>query len=354
VTLLVWAGAAGFAALCVLAVLLLLVLRLLGDRRQSREQHRRTELRTVVLAMLVAEPQAAAEARRELLARPGRHWAAVEEQAFALLPKIRGEARGQLVGLLEERGAGRRARRLARSRSTVRRCRGAHRLGVLADPQPQPGTVPVLLDLLADRSFLVRRVAVRALGSVADPRTVRPLLRAVGSDARLTRDLVATVERIGLPGAGELREDLAAALERVSGAGRHAEVAVVCLGLLGDVSSADLLSRALTDGRRPALQAAAAEALGRIGAPQAVPDLLRSLTHDDPQVRTAAARALGDIGSAAAVPGLLRALDSADDDLARSVATALVRVEPSGERLAAHPSPYAAEAVALHRLRTAA
>jgi HEAT repeat protein len=97
---------------------------------------------------------------------------------------------------------------------------------------------------------------------------------------------------------------------------------------------------------------ATAEALGLIGSPAAVAPLLTTLGEGDPAARTAAATALGRIGSAEAAGGLARALDGADRDADRAVAAALLRLEGTGrEVLATTGSPYAAEALAVHRVR---
>jgi hypothetical protein len=58
VTLLAWAGVAGFAALCTLTVVLLVALRLLRDRHRSREQRSRSQLRSALLAMPLASAAA--------------------------------------------------------------------------------------------------------------------------------------------------------------------------------------------------------------------------------------------------------------------------------------------------------
>ena len=81
--------------------------------------------------------------------------------------------------LLLSRGAAYHAHANATARSMVRRSRGAHRhWGALG----QSDGVRVLLGLLEDRRFLVRRTTVRGLGQVGDPISVVPLLDAVTTD----------------------------------------------------------------------------------------------------------------------------------------------------------------------------
>ena len=150
-----------------------------------------------------------------------------------------GETRTLLVDLVTERGAVGRARTLLNSWSAVRRCRGAYRLGALH----RNDAVPQLVPLLQDRTFLVRRVALRALGAIGDPAAVVPILRTSGGDDRLTRDVVSALERIGQAGAPAMRAELSKGMARSSGSGRQAELATVGLGLVGDVGSVEPAGR---------------------------------------------------------------------------------------------------------------
>lgn len=345
-TVLVWL-VIGLCALSAGLVLLLVVLRVSADLRSRRRARAHAATRELVLTVLMGEPDEVQLARDELARLTGEEGRQAESQVFSYLPKVSGETRTLLVELVLERGAAERARDLLRSWSAVRRCRGAYRLGALH----RTDAVPLLVPMLRDRAFLVRRVALRALGAIGDPAAVVPILRGCGGDDRLTRDVVSSLERIGHAGAPAMRAVLSNGMGRSSGSGRHAELATVGLGLIGDVGSVDLLVEALGT-PRPALQAAAAEALGRIGAPSAIPALVAALDRRDELVRAAAAAALGDIGDPAAAPGLGHALDAAPRLTSRTLAAALLKLgEPGLETLRTHPSPYAAEALAVHGLR---
>jgi HEAT repeat protein len=72
-----------------------------------------------------------------------------------------------------------------------------------------------------------------------------------------------------------------------------------------------------------AVRRAAAEALGKLGDPQAVPALIQALGDSDSAVRRAAAEALGAIGDPQAVPALIQALGDSDWDVRRAAAWAL-------------------------------
>jgi HEAT repeat protein len=325
----------------------LFALRVGREHHERRTATRHRHVRQVLLTALMGEPEDAARARADLRRRTGSQWAAVEEQAFAMIPKVKGESRDALVTLLLSRGAAVRAGELARARSQVRRARAAYRLGGLA----QPDTVSVLLGLLRDPAFVVRRMTVRALGQVGDPLAVPPLLDASTADPRLTRDVLAAVTRIGPAAAGALRRELRHALD-VPAENRRASLIAMGLGLLADVAAVPLLVEALADRRQPGLAEAAAEALGSVGAPSAVEPLLRAAHEERAALRAAAATAIGAIGDECAAESLVSALAGGDHRASRAVAGALLRLGDPGRRaLEAAGSPYALEALAVDAVR---
>lgn len=345
---LLWVLLVLFGGLALLLLVTLLTVRSVSGLLTRRTTARKDELRHLLLTALLGEDDEADRAKAVLLARRGPAWDSVEEQVFTMLPKLKGDSHDDLVRLLVRRGAVGRALRRARSRSLVRRSRGAYQLGTLG----QHDTVPALLDLLHDKHFLVRRVTVRALGAVGDPAAVTPMLDAVTTDPTLTRDVMAALRRIGPPAAVPLRHELAQALDGTS-EDRRAALVATALGLLADLPSTALLVRAVATGAgHPGLPAAAAEALGLIGAPEAVDPLVAVLAETDADLRIAAARALGRISDPRAVPGLSRALDGTGHESDRAVAAALLRLGTPGLRaLESHASPYASEALAVHQVR---
>jgi HEAT repeat protein len=342
------------AGLVVLSLIVTLVMVRAGMELVERRRARRAgEVRALLLTALLGEPDETEDALAALRSRRGRAWAHIEEQAFRMLPKVKGDAHLALVELLLSRGASARAEANANSRSGVRRSRGAYQLGALG----RQGAVGTLLALLSDGRFVVRRMAVRALGQIRDPEAVGPLLDAVDEDPALARDVMAAFQRIGPDAAPPLRGDLETQLTALPAAavGRRGALAAAALGLLGDVGATGLLTRALADTRQPGLAAAAAEALGQLGVPGAVGELIAALSATDEELRLQAARALGRIGDASVVPGLAQTLGTGSHEVERAVAAALLRLGPAGQdALAVHGSPYAAEALAVHRLRTTA
>jgi HEAT repeat protein len=94
------------------------------------------------------------------------------------------------------------------------------------------------------------------------------------------------------------------------------------LGRIGDPQAVPALLEALKD-RDGDVRRAVADALGIIGDTQAIPALLEALKDENWWVRQAAARALGEIGDPQAVPALMEALKDRDGDVCRAAAGAL-------------------------------
>lgn len=341
----------GLGLAAALLVVGLFVFRLAREAKERRDASVRAALREVVFTALLGEPEESEAARAELRGRTGRDWDDFEDQAFAMIPKIKGDAREELVALLLGRGASVHAMANARSRSHVRRARGAYQLGALG----QPDAVATLIGLLSDAHFLVRRLAARALGQIGDPLAVAPLLDAAEADPELTRDVTVAVVRIGAASGPDLRRDLDSSV-RTAGHRRRGTIAARALGMIGDVASVALLVEVLEDEAAGSLRATAAGALGEIGSPEAVPALLAALESDDARLQAAAARALGAVGDPSAVPGLAEALDEPrTHEAARAVAGALRRIGGLGVVELEHSdSPYAAEALALQLVRQGA
>lgn len=338
-----------FVVLVVLTAALLVVLRLSLDAIEERRQRRATAVRDLLFTHLMGEPDEAEEARRNLKSWRGRRWDFAEQQAFLLLPKLRGDIRAALVELLRERGALHHALAQLGSWSAVHRCRGAFGVGVLGGEEHVESLVP----LLQDATFLVRRVTVRALGNLGSGAAVAPLLRTTGDEQRLSRDLVYALHRIGSEAAPDLRAELEAALAGDS-EGRHPDIAARALGLVEDLGAVPLLLRVVPSALDAPTRLAAAEALGRIGSPEAIPVLAQALFDDTPSVRQEATRALGVMGSPLASEPLLDLVETNDPIVSREAADALRALGTHGlTLLRGSTSPYSVEAVALADLEGA-
>jgi HEAT repeat protein len=172
-------------------------------------------------------------------------------------------------------------------------------LGSIADPRAES----ILLDALRSpkEDPDARAQVTLGLGQIGTPRAVRALIDALGDADSQVADAAAQ----GLQKAG------VRALDALAQALQHKQVAVrlravMALSGIPDARSVALLRRALNDADSR-VQRAAADALGMVGHPDAVPALISALRSDDGGVAMNAVRSLSQIG-APAVPALLDAL----------------------------------------------
>jgi HEAT repeat protein len=211
----------------------------------------------------------------------------------------------------------------------VRRCRGYYRLGVLAEP----GRRDQVLAGLEDRSYTARRIAMLALGSFPSTLTVERMLDRAVVEAPLRRDFLASVDRLGHSAVPVLRGQLQAAVDQArtdpESVSRRGQLAAEALGLVGAIEAVPALEAALVDAPVE-MQVACINALGSLGSPTSVAALAGVAVHESPEVRRVAAQALGLVGGWAAVEPLARALEDDTTEVARAAANALWRCGPRG------------------------
>ncbi|MGI8523992.1 MAG: HEAT repeat domain-containing protein [Nocardioides sp.] len=336
---------------CLVTVILLVLIRVLRDRSEQRRRTVRAPVWREVMQLSTGEGEEVDLAQRRLASASATERAAVLGDAFALVPKLRGDARERLRDVLRSRGSMDQALALAHSRSHVRRCRGLYRLGILCDPAGR-GSV---LDALNDRDFAVRRSAMLAGAAFPDEETTSLLLQAAARDPQLRREFLGSVDRIGTPAIGVLTRaltetDRETEHETDAEHDRAGYLAAAALGLVGAVQAIPALEAALLRGS-DVRRVACIYALGELGAASSVGVLSEAVQQGSPNVRIAAAHGLGLIGSDAAVPALAECLSAEDVEVARAAANALKRCGATGrDLLRESEAPVAREVVALATL----
>lgn len=331
---------------CLAVVAALVGTRIVKDAADRRRARLRGPVWLQVLALTTGEDDEAAEAAEALSRLPRSARDAVAEDAFALVPKLRGASRERLRQVLRSWGLMEESRAMAQSRSLVRRCRGLHRIGALGDE----GSSGLILAGLRDRQFAVRRTSMLAAASFPDPGVVAAALDSAVDTPRLRHDFLATMDRIGAAAVPVLRHQLGRALRAEEPDERRGFLAAEALGLVGAISAAPALEEALASGAEE-LRLACIEALGELGLPSSAPVLAAQLHDPSPELRRAAARALGRIGGDIMLTELAVALDDPNLEVARAAAQGLQRSGPAGMlTLRAHPAPVARETVALAAL----
>ena len=215
---------------------------------------------------------------------------------------------------------------------------------MLGDQSPRgpgsPEAVPGLIRALNDPDWLAQRHAAEALGRKGAVQALPHLLAKLESSSGATVSAARSLRQLGSRhGVPEQLQDL-----RSPETWRRSKAAEA-LGILGGPEALPALLEALVD-EQPSVRAAAAKGLAELGAHdgenvrrEAVPALLQALSDGEWTVRSAAADALGALGAREAEGPLLEKLS----DEYRSVRWAALRsLRQLGCEL---PGPYLARAL---------
>ena len=161
-----------------------------------------------------------------------------------------------------------------------------------------PSTVEPLIECLSSKNWILRMQAAKALGVLADERAVRPLIPLLMDSVKAVR--VDTTEALAAIGQAALGSLLAAL--------RHEEWilrlhACEALGKMGAEEAVEPLCQVMGHDRDAAVRQDAAKALGMLRSPKAVDALIRAL--QDLDVRPFAVEALGKLKDARVVSTLI-------------------------------------------------
>ena len=191
----------------------------------------------------------------------------------------------------------------------------AARLGALGRPEDRPVREQLILESLADRAAPVRDVAVAWAARCLEPARLVPLVAEAADDV-LRNAALAALERQG-PYAVDCVEGLVTDPDP--------DLAMFSCQVLGGIGGAGSTGPLLAALARPEVNVvqAAAEALGRLQARDAVPALITLLSRE-PWLQLAASDALGAIGDPAAVGPLLALVP--DAMIAEAALGALARI----------------------------
>jgi len=311
---------AGVAVVTLSATLLLLAAAriVVSNFRDRRRAALEQELRPLLVRTIIDDELDVGLARQQ-----GARGETLERMAVDELRKLKGEARAKLARLLRSRRTMVRARRSARRWRSTKRAGAALIFAAVADKESLPELQRLLLE---DRDGEVRIVATRALGELRDKGAVTTLVSAAEQGRVPWGVAKAALFAIGQSAI----EGLKAALR--SPDQRTRMFSVDLLGLLNALPAIPDLLEALHDGALE-VRVAAARALGRIGAPRAVPGLVACLlVSEPPELRAVAAEALGRIGASETVDALAGLLGDTDFSIAHNAAQALARISAEGRR----------------------
>jgi HEAT repeat protein len=314
-------AAIAFAALVVGLLLIIVVGRLVRDRRKRRSAALRPRLEAAVALYLTDRAAVPPEVSSPLALRT------MKAVGLDALGELRGSERERLTALLEETGVvGDTVSRLS-SRHRITRRRAAETLAQIASPQ----TVPALAAGLTDRDRDVRIGCAHALAELGDPGHVAEVA-AVLAEAAPHR--TGSVEEVLLV----LGTENPRYLHSIVNLTHSLELYKLVTSIAGQLRLSELtpVLRENLQSDDDELVALSIRGLGQMGDHGAFDHLLGFLENGDcaPDVRIAAAQALGRIGDTRAVPSLESALASSNWTLQQSAAYALAQLgEPGHEAL---------------------
>jgi HEAT repeat protein len=297
--------------------------RLALDWRSARRRQLRSRMSAALAAWLGAD----LDPERALAALSADRAVALEALARTA-NALRPDERARLTPLFRHFGFVAQETAALRHRNWSRRLTAAGHLGVMGDP----GVVPALVHALGDEMLDVRVAAARALAQLPAPQTVALILQSLALPGELPLKLTADV----LAEFGDSAVEPLLTFLR----GQHAAadwpalaVVITVLGLSRATVAVPLLIATLGHAE-PELRVNAARALGLIASPQALAALGERMLDPVWQVRGAAAQALGLIGDDRAVASLTVALTDSAWWVRFNAAEALFRLgDPGRERL---------------------
>jgi HEAT repeat protein len=306
---------------CLGLVLLIVATKVMRTLRDRRTQALVAPHRPDLLAVASGEDDDGSH-RDALIGVDGPARDALDDAVVDLLAKVRGVPAEELASVLLAHGAVDRAPHDLKHRSTVRRARAAHVLGLCH----VGAALPLVVDALRDPAPEVRVAATRALGRLGEPSAAAPLLAAVGAERAVPAGPAAdALEGMGVGIADALRDGLLAASPTTR------TVAAYLSGEGSFTRSLDLLRLSLRTDEDPVVRAASAVALGRMGGSADVVVLVEGTGSQQPdELRRACATALGDLGDTAAVDQLCHLLADPDPRIAEISAASLLRLGPVG------------------------
>lgn len=196
------------------------------------------------------------------------------------------------------------------------RKRAVEVLGLAADPKsPNLGkTIDTLLTALKDNEPTVRAAAVDALGATKDPRIFQPVVDELkDSDWNVRFEVVGALsqlhdERVLAPLLGAAGDSD----KSVSGSAHDNLEGMVSAD--NTVAKAEDFAPRLND-PNPDIQLTAAECLGLLRDPRAVPVLMKLVASSNPDVKLAAVKGLGASGDRSALPALRPLISDPDLNL---------------------------------------
>ena len=187
------------------------------------------------------------------------------------------------------------------------------------------------IEELKDSDQEVCKRAAEALGEIGDPAAVPALTEAIQTkNNEVGTAAVKALRNLGLEGFTVYAKALGGTIDQLQNTKNEfvRRSAAEGLGEIGDPAAVPFLIKALKD-KDMVVRSLALYSLGKIGDPAAVPALIKALKvkANEPDVRRFAVETLGEIGDPAAVPALIKAVKDKDEEVRKAAAHALKKLQ---------------------------
>ncbi len=314
---LIWISSIGLGAAALATMSVLVVLRLLHDRRTGRSSEERRRVLTALIRFSEDDDRPALvhalrPIRSEVIAAAG----------FEFLEMLRGEERERIETVFADIGLPHSIRQRLNHGNEADRIHATEMLAAF----PGPETVRSLEDALRkDRAREVRIAAAIALSTLQALPALDATLASIGVRGQRSRRLVELFQ--SLP--AERFDELAAYATRTDHPSFIRAAAIDALSLSSSYGLLALFDR-LAEDAAPEVAAAAIRALGRYGHPTAYPTLLAAMQNPDWQIRSEAAEAAGRMGIERAVEPLSELLDDGEWAVRYAAGRSLKALGPPG------------------------
>lgn len=346
--LLLVSSAAALAGVCLVLTMITVIARAGRNRREHSLATLAASHRMPLLEIAADEDEDGAAYAR-LAALPAREWTSLRPTVVTMLGKLRGAPVGALVRLLNDHGEIARARTRLGSRSSIRRARAAHLLGLVRDAE----SVPALIPLLADPADDVRLVTARSLGRIGDPACAGALLDAVPTTHGRIRVPAWIVAEALMQLGPDIEPDVCRALTSPDPAVRGVAVTVTAFSTMH--RAVEVIRQCLHFETDLVVKGQMIDTLGHLGGPADVGLILGYSSRYAPgALRLTCVRALGDLGGDEATDRLLAVLGEEDRGAASLAALTLANAGPrtaAALDAAARQGAWAARLVAAARDR---
>ena len=312
----------GLFALVILMFVVLIVLRLVGERRERILEGRKEEILPVVYELLTDDSTAEEVVAGLRSGIPAHYRRALEQVLLENARVLKGRELEILTVVFEQLGYVDEDIATVQKSRNLEKAESAFHLGTMRTAY----AVPHLVSILSSSSPEVKFSALNALSKIGTPEAIEAVMDYLAVDNELETMRVAEVI---LERKQAFSPYLEKWLERGEPDVSRLELLIDLVGVMKDTSAVEVLLKYLSD-PNPTVRAKSARALGSVGDMRSCDRLSAALFDTDTAARAEAASALGKLQCTDAIPLLKAGLVDPAFEVKMNCALALSRMGEEG------------------------